>query len=824
MRPADFIAKWSDSRLRERQGSQEHFIDLCRLLGEPTPAEDDPRGERYCFERGAGKVGGGDGWADVWRRGCFGWEYKGRHKNLNAALRQLQAYALDLENPPYLVVSDMERIIVHTNWTNTVSQQHEFGFEDFRDAGKLEMLRQVFRGSEKLKPGISPQELTAKAATRFGELGRRLQDRGHPPRAVAHFLNKLIFCMFAEDADLLPKGLFTRTVKATLRRPELAEKQLCELFSKMATKDDRFFGAEFVRWFNGGLFADGDTLPLELMDLKVIAELAEAHEWDEIDPAIFGTLFEQALKATRERPTLGAHYTDRQKIMKIVEPVIVRPLAAEWDAAKARIEVALGDAQAAEAERRALLERAAEALRDGREAAMKGEAARRKDLDRIAKRRTAALTLARDILEAHLARLGAFRVLDPACGSGNFLYVALHALMDLERRALVDAERLALAAPAPRVGLQAVKGIEIEPYAAELARLTLWIGYLQWMRRNEAGGIEDPVLSKLDQIENRDALLNLDGTEAQWPPADAIIGNPPFAGDKKQHEFLGDKLAVLRACYKNRVPASANLVGYWFYKAGREIFASRSKRFGLVATQAIRRGNTNLIIRDLVNSAPIFDAWSNETWILDGAAIRVSLICAGNDSSMRPRVDGVEVEYINADLTSDTAHELPKRLQQNSKIAFQGTISGGPFEVEAELARHFYLEPLNPNGRPNSDVLRPWMNADDIVDRRAGYWIIDFGDKYSCKEASLYEAPFQWLEAAWAKETQRRNDVGERPLREREPRSRNFWWRLQRRRSSSIERTIFLPRYTATPRVSKYRIFVWMHPKTIPDTRSCGQT
>ena len=115
MTPSEFIAKWDNSRLRERQGSQEHFIDLCRLLGEPTPAEDDPLGERFCFERGAEKVGGGDGWADVWRKGCFGWEYKRKHRDLNAALRQLQAYALDLQNPPYLVVSDMERIIVHTN-------------------------------------------------------------------------------------------------------------------------------------------------------------------------------------------------------------------------------------------------------------------------------------------------------------------------------------------------------------------------------------------------------------------------------------------------------------------------------------------------------------------------------------------------------------------------------------------------------------------------------------------------------------------------------------------------------------------------------------
>lgn len=183
--PADFIRKWSDSTLRERQGSQEHFIDLCRLLGQPTPAEDDPKGERYCFERGAAITGGGDGWADVWRRGCFGWEYKGKHKDLQAALRQLVTYALDLESPPYLVVSDMERIEIHSNWTNTVTKTWTLGFDDLRVGANLELLRAVFEGSERFKPGQTPQELTAKVAARFGKLGRDLQERGHHPRAVA---------------------------------------------------------------------------------------------------------------------------------------------------------------------------------------------------------------------------------------------------------------------------------------------------------------------------------------------------------------------------------------------------------------------------------------------------------------------------------------------------------------------------------------------------------------------------------------------------------------------------------------------------------------
>lgn len=324
MNVSDFISKWSDVTLRERQGSQEHFIDLCRLLDEPTPAEDDRHGERFCFERGATKAGGGDGWADVWRRGCFGWEYKGPHKDLNAAFRQLSIYAAALENPPYLVVSDMGRIIIHTNWTNSISRVIELSLEDLREPANLELLRQVFQGSDSLRPVVSPQELTATVAARFGALGRRLQDRGEDPEAVAHFLNRLIFCMFAEDARLLPSGLFTRVVRAVQERPELAAGQLTDLFDKMHRGG--FFGADVIRWFNGGLFDDAPVLELDSGDLKLIGDTAAEHDWSEMDPAIFGTLFEEALKATDRRAALGAHYTDREKILKIVDPVVVQPL------------------------------------------------------------------------------------------------------------------------------------------------------------------------------------------------------------------------------------------------------------------------------------------------------------------------------------------------------------------------------------------------------------------------------------------------------------------------------------------------------------------
>ncbi len=852
MTPADFIQKWGDSTLRERQGAQEHFIDLCRLLGEPTPAEDDPFGERYCFERGAGKTGGGDGWADVWRRGCFGWEYKGKHKNLDAALRQLQAYALDLQNPPYLAVCDMERIVVHTNWTNTVSRRYEFGLDDLRVPARLDQLRAVFRGSESLKPSVSPQDLTAAAAARFGELGRRLQERDHPPRAVAHFLNRVIFCLFAEHAGLLPPKLFTRMIKAMQIRPRLARAQFEELFAKMGSGG--FFGADVVLWFNGGLFDDTGALPLDYEDLKLIGESAAEHDWSQIDPAIFGTLFEEALKATRQRAALGAHYTDRAKILKIVEPVIVRPLTAEWDAAAAAIGAAMAEARAADEERRRVMERVAASLdASGAEAVLAGERGRaaataenlelfenvaaarlpgaagramkkaQPELVAIARRRLAAVDRARDLRDGFLSRLASFRVLDPACGSGNFLYVALHALRDIELRVLMDAERLGIPQVAPRVGLDALRGIEIEPYAAELARVTLWIGNLQWEKKNGYTAYAEPVLATLDGIENRDALLNPDGTEADWPEADVIIGNPPFLGGKKLRTGLGDAAVErLFKAYKGRVPAEADFVCYWVEKAWRAVGApppgetpfGGGRKAGLVTTNSIRGGASRKVLEPIAAAGALREAWADEPWVLEGAAVRVSMIGFGWGPAGY-RLDGAEVARINADLSAAGADlTQAKRLKENAAVAFMGDTKGGAFDIPGELARQWLKAPLNPNGRPNSDVLKPWRNAMDITRRSADKWIIDFGWTMSEQQAALYEAPFRHVL------------INVQPERSRNNRDiyRLNWWRHVESRQGMWRALDAYQAYIVTPTVAKHRMFIRIEPSVCPDHQLIATT
>ena len=780
MTPGEFIAKWRASELKERSAAQEHFIDLCRLLGEPTPAEADPTGERYCFERGARKDTGGGGWADVWKRHCFAWEYKGKHADLDAAFNQLRQYALALENPPLLIVSDMARFRIRTNWTNSVSLTHEFGLDDLADAATRDKLKWAMSDPERLRPGESRQALTERAAATFAVLAQSLRGCGHEPQAVAHFVNRLVFCMFAEDVGLLPADMFTRMLQQARRQPEEFATMARTLFGAMATGG--LVGFETVAWFNGGLFDDDVALPLEKSEIETTLEAA-ALDWSEIDPSILGTLFERGLDPDK-RSQLGAHYTDRDKIMRIVEPVVVRPWIADWESVKEEI---VGR-----------LQRATAARSKAARTQQRGQAERR--------------------LRAFLERLREFTVLDPACGSGNFLYLALHALKDLEHRVQLEAEAMGFQRAFPAVGPANVRGIEINAYAAELARVSVWIGEIQWMRRNGFNESRDPILKPLETIECRDAILTPEGREPEWPAADAIVGNPPFLGGKLLNTHLGeDYVSRIFKVYAGRVPAEADLVCYWFVKAGDHVDALRAKRVGLVSTNSIRGGANRRALQTAIEALPIFDAWSDEPWVIDGAAVRVSLVCFArpeDGSALTPerRLDGEVVDAVHADLTArrgGTGVDLTgvERLYRNMGVAFMGDTKGGPFDVPGEQAREWLREPENPNGRPNSDVLGPWMNGMDVTRRPSDKWIVDFGWNMVREEAALYEAPFQH-----AKEHVY-------PMRQRNRREsyREHWWRHVESRQGMWRALDGLSRYIATPTVAKHRLFTWLDARICPD-------
>ena len=422
------------------------------------------------------------------------------------------------------------------------------------------------------------------------------------------------------------------------------------------------------------------------------------------------------------------------------------------------------------------------------------------------------------IHSAFIERLAKFRVLDPACGSGNFLYVALKVLKDIEHRANLDAEALGLPRGFPRVGPECVLGIELNPYAAELARVSVWIGEIQWMRRNGFDAAKNPILRPLDTIECRDAVLNEGGTRAEWPEADAVVGNPPFLGNKKMIAELGqDYTRALREAWFN-VPRGVDLVCYWFAKSWAMIESGRLTAAGLVATQSIRRGTNRKVLKLVVEHGSIFNAWSDEEWTVDGADVRVSLLCFNAKIPTQAKLDGQPVTRISADLSADVAQVRPVFLPENGGVAGQGTISGGPFELPPALARKMLVSPTNPNGRGNTEVILPWRNGDDLTDRPADWWVIDFKD-LSVEQAALFEQPFNHLAEAWESAQSARTAKGEKMLRAGEPKTAARWWGLQRRRSGLLRDLRAQSRYLATPRVSKCRFFVWLNSSTVPDTR-----
>ncbi|MEM1380744.1 MAG: class I SAM-dependent DNA methyltransferase [Pseudomonadota bacterium] len=776
MQPFEFVKKWQASTLKESAAAQSHFHDLCDLIGVAKPADEDVDGSHYTFEKQTAKDDGRIGFADVWKKGHFAWEYKGPGKDLDAAYRQLQRYKGALGNPPLLVVSDTKTIRIYTDWTNYVTEVHEIALEDLLDQKKRDLLKSTFENPSALRPRRSRDELTRDAANEFSALAQRLRDRGHAPHTVAHFVNRLVFCMFAEDVNLLPNKLFQRSMELAVNRPEEAQENLRDLFKAM-NRGGRV-GFEAVKHFNGGLFDDDTALPLEKDDVKDLVAAAKL-DWSEIDPSIFGTLFERGLDPSK-RSQLGAHYTDAEKIMMIVEPVIIEPLTAEWLEVKEKIEAELAKAA-------------------------KGKGAVR----------TRAKNKAEKLHKDFIEQLANFRVLDPACGSGNFLYLSLKALKDIEQRANSEAEDLGLAREFPRVGPENVLGIEINSYAAELARVSIWIGDIQWMQK-KGFGTSSPILRPLDNIENRDALIEQDAAtgewrEAEWPEADVIVGNPPFLGDRKMIGELGEQyVSNLRKTFEASVPGGADLVCYWFGKAHPVLEEGLSIRCGLVATNSIRGGANRKVIDKIVRGLGIFRAWSDEPWVVDGAAVRVSVICFGNKSVNGTKLDGVGVKSIASDLTTNRGFDLTRaaHLSTNQRAAFIGSQKNGAFDLPGEKARAWLRAPRNPNGRTNADVLRPWSNGASITKRDEGKWIIDFGCTMGAEEAALFELPFEHVV----------QKVRPNRLNLRREWHRTRWWLHGDPRPAMRAATTSFSRQILTPRVSKHRLFVWRPTKLLPDS------
>ena len=535
------------------------------------------------------------------------------------------------------------------------------------------------------------------------------------------------------------------------------------------------FGAYDIKWFNGGLFADDEVFDLTSTDMTALRKAA-ALDWSNVEPSIFGTLFERSLDPDK-RSQLGAHYTSAEDILLIVEPVVMAPLRARWQQVKAEA-TALAEAS----------EKAKGAAYNKLRAQMQ------------------------ETLYAWVQELSRVRVLDPACGSGNFLYLALKRMLDLWQEVRLFAAHHGLPTVLPeQVHPSQLYGLETNVYAHELASVVVWIGYLQWLQEHGMGVPTEPILRKLDNIQHRDAILTHDRegkpVEPEWPQADCIIGNPPFLGGSKMRGELGDHYVDdLRQLYEGRVPGSADLVTFWFERARAHIEGETASRSGLIATQGIRGGANRKILDRIVDSGGIFMAWSDLEWVLDGATVHVSIVGFDDGSQPDRTLDGHRVEVIHSDLTADAKVTEAETLPENADLCFQGVQKGGPFDITSEQAEKMLELPLNPNGKPNADVVKRRLIGRDVVQRNQNGWLVDFVDMPE-SQAALYELPFEYV----------RTHV--KPKRESNNRKhrRENWW-LHNDNNPRLRTALAkLNRCIVTPETAKHRIFVWMDTNVVPD-------
>ncbi|MCY4540519.1 MAG: N-6 DNA methylase [Chloroflexi bacterium] len=798
MRPQEFVEKWANSTLGERQTYQLHFSDICRLVGHDPPdaSGTDSKGKLFQFEKYVREKAGGRGFADVYYEDHFAIEYKApnRDKDLNDAFRQLQRYQRQLKIPPLLIVTDIENWRIHTNFTNTVPKVYAFTNADIADKPEVfYWLKYIFDNPERFNPERNTIIVTEEASYALKTVVDDMrQEWNLSPERVARFFTRIVFSMFAEDIELLPtmsqgKGLFTYMVEHTYSSPENFQNDIGQLFKVM--EDGGRLHSRDIRWFNGALFKD---VQVEKLAPAAIARLLDAclMNWEYVEPAIFGTLFERCLDPSK-RAQLGAHYTSPADILLIVEPVLMRPLRREWDAVRE------------------------EAL-PWREKYNQSRTVRARE---TAKARLLAF---RDKM---LKRVRDTTVLDPACGSGNFLYIALQQLMNLELDIVTDPLWHDIDRADLRVSPRQLYGIEIDEIAHALTSIVVWIGYIQWREHHGYHYDAKPLLEDLsDNIVRKDAILpalhphpppeetrrgdsvsrpNDESPRAvEWPPVDVIVGNPPFLGGKKMRTELGNYVDRLFNFYRGRVPPEADLVCYWFEKAREHIENGKVKRAGLLATNSIRGGANREVLKRIKETGGIFMAWSDREWILDGAAVRVSMVGFDDSSESTKYLNGRLTLNINPDLTSRLDLTSATVISMNDNLAFMGVTPGAKFDIPAELAAAMIR-----SNKKNQEVLRPYLNAVDITRRYRNVWTIDFGVDASEYDASQYIEPFQYVSKA----------IKPSRLSSKQPeREKAKWWLYTRTRPALRKATASLSRAIATPMVSKHRVFIWIPKDIVP--------
>ena len=885
-----FIDRWQDSGASEQGNANSFLMQLCRVLDvpQPDPAQPNTRKNAYVFERRVDYPDQADrehGFIDLYKRGCFVLEAKqgsdaptqteaerlgvrdpdrrygtarrgtrSWERALQRAKNQAFRYARGLPDdegwPPFLVAVDVGYCFdLYADFArqgkNYVpfpdAKSHRIFLEDLRDEAIRERLRAVFAEPLSLDPTRRSTAVTRQLAENLAKVAASLEEN-HDPDRVAGFLMRCLFTMFAEDVELLPPRSFTELLERCRDTLDAVPKILDSLWATMNTGGFDAAIMEDVRAFNGSLFEDHDALPVSEAQLELLIKAAEA-DWSDVEPAIFGTLLERALDP-RERHKLGAHFTPRAYVERLVVPTVIEPLREEWDAA-----------QAAATKREA----------DGDD-----EAARE------------------EIVQFH-RRLCDVTVLDPACGSGNFLYVTLEHLKRLEAEVLAVLEdyggQQALDMEGGyRVSPEQLLGLEVNPRAAKIADVVLWIGYLQWHFRThgDADRLDPPLLDDVDNIQTREAVLDYDAktprtdedgtpvtmwdrrtyTEdpttgervpdesaqvpvydyenpepAAWPEADFIVGNPPFIGAKDMREALGDGYTeAVRDAYLYKVRKSADFVMFWWYKAAKAVrgkldgWDDAAERFGLITTNSVRQTFNRKVMEKQMKASPpvsLVFAIPDHPWVAsaDGSDVRIAMT-SGAVTDQPGTLQTVTREeqssgvHWDVELDEQTGNILPdltigadvtgaEPLEANDEIACAGVkLHGSGFIVEPKEAREIGLGEIDGLERH----IRPYRNGRDLTQHPRGVKVIDLYGMEAGEVREKYPAVYQHVK----EEVKPQRDAKAGSSKDAD-RYAERWWLFGKTRPTLRDALDGLDRYIATPETAKHRFFQFLDIEILPD-------
>ncbi len=842
-----FLATWRPSAGNERANFQSFLRDFCAVLDLPVPEPKNPT-STYCFEKDL-KLTHLDGTTttgsiDLYREGCFVLEAKqgstaeatgsaprrgtrAYDRYMEAAFGQAVNYARNLpQRPPFVITCDIGYAFhVWDGFSGAYGgygARRSYTMEDLRDPKVQERFIALWLDPQSLDPAKSRTAVTRDVAAALGGLARSLESR-FPAEVVARFLMRVVFTFFAEDVGLLPEKLFQNALEGAWKEhPKSFPKGMESLWDAMNTGG--FWGPLKVKRFNGGLFSESLALDLNPDEIDRLAKAA-AFNWAEVDPSIFGTLLESALDA-RERHRLGAHYTPRAYVERLLRPALEEPLRADWDLAQAEAMALLGTNPT--------------------------------DAD---------MAKARQVLHDFQVHLAHVKVLDPACGSGNFLATAYDVLKRLEgevQRRLMDLGETgrSLALEGVLVTPGQFVGLEVKPWAAAITDLVLWISHLQWFHRLHPDmNPPEPVLQAYGNIQCRDAVLTWSSTRATdrsrwdgrtfrvhpvtgnqipdetaqvpvielvnprpaaWPEADFIVGNPPFLGNSRMRDALGDGYAeALRAAYPD-VPDSVDLVLYWWHKAADAVRLGRSRRFGLITTNALRQVSQRGVITHHTNGKnPLKLLWAipDHPWTDEGADVRIAMTVGGlsgqpwlgqvveegagdtpEAEAATVRIEGKDVALIFDDLGSGADVANCVVLQSNLGLSNLGmALHAEGFRVSRETADRL--------GCPG--VIHPLWNGRDIVDRPRGEWVIDLFGLSERQVRDSFPAVYQHV----------LENV--KPRREQNNRAsyRESWWTFGEPRATFRPALKGLPRYIATAMVAKHRVFQFIESNVVPDQK-----